>query len=380
VPSPERDPAADPPRRIAFVVTRSDGMAGVQLYVLGLTRALQEAGHAVRVFVGGQGVFVDRLREAGVPVTPIPAMIRSLDPRAELRASVHLFRALREFGPELITTHSSKAGILGRVLGRALGVPVLVTAHGWLLTPGKLSARQRLVWLVEAGAAPLAARTLAVSEYDRGIALEHRVVPAAKIAVVPNALPDLDPPQLADPSRSPPTIVMVARFEIPKLPTMLIAALARLLQLDWRCELIGDGPLRPEVEAAIAQVPGLGDRVALLGTRDDVPERLAAAQIAVLVSEREGFPLAVLEAMRAGLPVVASAVGGIPEAITPACGRLVAPGVEALVDALAPLLQDPQLRARLGAASRARFLAEFRYEVHVRRTWAVYAELLSARS
>ena len=351
-------------------------MAGVQVYVLGLARALQEAGHVVRVFVGGEGVFVDRLREVGVPVTPIPAMIRALDPRAELRATTQLFRALREFGPELITTHSSKAGILGRALGVALGVPVIVTAHGWLLTPGPLSPSQRLVWLVEAGAAPLAERTIAVSEHDQAIAVEHHVLPADKIAVVHNALPDLDPPQIAEPGREPPTIVMVARFEVPKLPTTLIAALARLRELDWRCELIGDGPLRPEVEAAVAEAE-LGDRVALLGTRDDVPARLAAAQIAVLVSQREGFPLVVLEAMRAGLPVVASEVGGIPEAITPACGRLVAPGVEPLVAALEPLIREPKLRAQLGAASRARFLTEFRFDVHVRRTWAVYAEVLA---
>ena len=131
------------------MVTRSDSVGGVQIYVLELARALQAAGQIVRVFVGGEGPYIPLLREAGVPVTTIPAMIRDVDPRAELRAAMQLLMALRRFAPELISTHSSKAGILGRVLGLGLRVPVVVTAHGWLLTPGRLSLRQHLIRLAE---------------------------------------------------------------------------------------------------------------------------------------------------------------------------------------------------------------------------------------
>jgi hypothetical protein len=84
--APERDPSADRPRRIAFVITRSDAVGGAQIAVLELARALQAAGQIVRMFVGGAGPYVSRLHEAGVPVTTIPTMIRDLDPRAELRA------------------------------------------------------------------------------------------------------------------------------------------------------------------------------------------------------------------------------------------------------------------------------------------------------
>jgi glycosyltransferase involved in cell wall biosynthesis len=374
--APERDPRADPPRRIAFVITRSDAVGGAQIAVLELARALQEAGQLVRVFVGGEGPYVARLHEAGVPVTTIPAMIRDLDPRAELLAVAQLFTALRRFEPELISTHSSKAGILGRVLGLGLAVPVVVTAHGWLLTPGQLSPRQQLIRLAELGTAPLARRLIAVSEHDRRIALEHRVMPASKIAVVHNALPDVGASLRAEPSRTPPRIIMVARLEAPKDPLTAVAALARLRELDWRCELIGDGPLRPELETAL-RAARIDDRVDLLGARDDVPERLAAAQIFMLATCREGFPLSVLEAMRAGLPVVASDVGGIGEAITLECGALVEPSsAAALATALAPLIRDPELRRRQGAAGRARFLAEFQFDVHVRRAWAVYADAI----
>ncbi len=369
------------------MVTRSDAVGGAQICVLELARALQEAGQIVRVFVGGEGPYVPRLREAGVPVTPIPAMIRDLDPRAELRATAQLYAALRRFGPALISTHSSKAGILGRLLGLGLRVPVIVTAHGWLLTPGKLSARQQLIRLAETATAPLARKLIAVSEHDRRIALEHRVMPARKVAVVHNALPDVDASLLADPGKAPPRIIMVARLEAPKDPLTAADALARLRELDWSCELIGDGPLRGELELALRRA-SIDDRVDLVGARDDVPERLAGAQIFMLATRREGFPLSVLEAMRAGLPVVASEVGGIGEAVTRECGALVEPGsAVALADALAPLIRDPERREQQGAAGRARFLAEFQFDVHVRRAWAVYAAAiegtlvrLSARS
>jgi glycosyltransferase involved in cell wall biosynthesis len=373
---PERDPSADRPHRIAFVVTRSDAVGGVQIAVLELARALQAAGQIVRVFVGGDGPYVPLLREAGVPTTTIPAMIRDIDPRAELRASVQLLAALRRFEPELISTHSSKAGILGRVIGLGLRVPVIMTAHGWPLMPGKLSPRQQLIRLVEAGAAPLARRLIAVCEHDRRIALEHRIMPASKIVVVHNALPDIPATLLARPERAPARLIMVARLEAPKDPLTVAAALGQLRELEWRCELIGDGPQRAELQAALRQA-GIEERVDLLGARDDVPERLAEAQIFMLATHREGFPLSILEAMRAGLPVVASDVGGIGEAVVPECGALVeARSPTALASALAPLIRDPELRRRLGAAGRARFLAEFQFDVHVRRAWAVYVEAI----
>lgn len=358
------------------MITRSDSVGGAQIYVLELARALQEAGQIVRVFVGGEGPFVPRLREAGVPVTTIPAMIREIDPRAELRATAQLLAELRRFEPDLINANASKASILSRVLGLGLRIPVVVTQHGWPLTPGKLSPRQQLYRLIELGTSPLVRLLISVSEFDRELALEHRVMSAGKISVVHNAMPDVDASLLARPERSPPKIIMVARLEAPKDPFTAVAALARLRELDWRCELIGDGPLRGEVEAVLRS-SGIDDRIDLLGARDDVPARLADAQLFMLASRREGFPVSTLEAMRAGLPVVANDVGGVGEALTPECGTLVEPGSPtALADALAPLIRDPELRRRTGLAARAQFLAEFQHDAHVRRTWAVFSEAI----
>src|SRR5690606_25650592 len=133
----------------------------------------------------------------------------------------------------------TKASMLGRVLGFGLRVPVVITAHGSELTPGKLSARQQVIRLLEIGTTPLVRRWIAVSEFDRALALEHRLIDADKIAVVRNAMPDVEVSLLAKPERSPARIVMIARLEPPKDPLTAIAALARLRELDWRCEFIG---------------------------------------------------------------------------------------------------------------------------------------------
>jgi glycosyltransferase involved in cell wall biosynthesis len=363
------------------VITRSDSIGGAQLHVLELARALQQAGHVVAVFVGGDGDFIPRLREADLPVWPIPDLVREVDPVAELRALGQLRTAMRAFNPDLISTHCTKAGWLGRVIGSVMRIPVLFTVHGWLFTTGKLSPWEQVTRFAEWSTGPLADRLLAVSEHDRQIGVEHGIARAEAFRVVHNSLPDNSDSLRADPSRSPPRLVMVARFDYPKDPITLFHALRELRELPWTCELIGDGPDRPKIEAALRET-GLEQRVELLGTRDDVPERLAAAQVFLLLSMREGFPISILEAMRAGLPVVASDVGGISEAVIDGeTGKLVPPAsVPELVTALKPLLGDPELRKRWGHAGRARFVSDFGFETHVRRAWAVYAEVIEQGS
>jgi glycosyltransferase involved in cell wall biosynthesis len=376
----EVDPASTPARRVAFVITRSDAVGGAQVHVFELARALRDAGHAVAVFVGGEGPFVQQLRAAAIAVWPVADLQREIRPLADARALAALRTALVAFNPDLVSCHSTKAGWWGRVIARTLGVPSVATAHGWLLTEGRLAPWQRVVWAAELATGALAERIIVVSEYDRRIALQHRVAPASKLAVIHNALPDVGADRLARPERAPPRIVMTARFEWPKDHVTLIEALASLRELPWTLELVGDGPDRATVETAIATTK-LRDRVELVGTRDDVPQRLAAAQLFVLSSRREGFPISVLEAMRAGLPVVASDVGGIAEAVRPGqTGAVVEAGsLRAMAAALEPLLRDAALRVRQGAAARARFLEAFAFERHVRRVWAVYLQAMQSR-
>jgi len=173
-------------------------------------------------------------------------------------------------------------------------------------------------------------------------------------------------------------VVSVARVEDVKNPLGLIEAFGKLADANPRARLllVGDGSVRPRVEERIAAL-GLSGKARLLGFRSDVPEILHACDVLVLNSRYEGLGLAVMEAMAAGLPVVATQVGGIPELVQPGVtGRLVAPADSAgLATALADLLADPDLRKRMGEAARRR-ADSFSIGEMTRRYEATYRRLL----
>ena len=166
---------------------------------------------------------------------------------------------------------------------------------------------------------------------------------------------------------------MVARMAWQKDHATLLRALAPLKELDWQLELVGDGPLLSSIEALAASL-GIASRVRFAGFRSDVAERLADGQIFVLTSNWEGFPRSVLEAMRAGLPVIASDVGGVRESVRDGeTGFVVPPGnVDVLRDRLRVLIASPLQRRRMGEAGRALYEKRFSFERLAAETSAVY--------
>jgi glycosyltransferase involved in cell wall biosynthesis len=369
------------PLRIAFVITRSDAIGGAQIHVRDLAGALHDEGHAVRVFVGGQGPFVEALQARGVEVEPLRHLVAPLRPLTDARAVVELRRALVRFGPKLVTLHSSKAGALGRLATRGLGAKVVYTAHGWPFVDAVPPVQAAVYRRVEQLAAPLCDRIITVSEHDLDLARRAGVGTAAQLVRVHNGVHDVAASLQARPGEGPPRLVVVARLDVPKDPFTLLRALSALSAQPWTLEWIGDGPRRAAAEQLAAAL-GLADRCRFVGARDDVAERLAQASILVLPTDREGLPLCVLEGMRAGLPVVASAVGGIPEAVLPGrTGFLVPPAdARALARALASLLDDAALRTRLGAEGRRRYLDCFSFAQQRAATLDVYRSLLSVPS
>jgi glycosyltransferase involved in cell wall biosynthesis len=225
---------------------------------------------------------------------------------------------------------------------------------------------------------PLATRLITVSEFDRRLALDARIAPPDRIVTVHNGIPDVSSDLRADPSRSPPRIVMIARFEPQKDHGTLIQALGGLTAQPWELDLISDGPGMPAMRALAASL-GIADRIRFLGQRMDVQRLLAEAQIAALITNWEGLPLSILEAMRAGLPVVASDVGGIAETIREGeSGFLVARGaVEQVRERIGRLLSEPGLRKQMGAAGRSLYERQFTMEHCVTRTLEVYQSVLA---
>jgi glycosyltransferase involved in cell wall biosynthesis len=211
-----------------------------------------------------------------------------------------------------------------------------------------------------------------------GLALEKRGAGPEILFVVHNGVRDIAPDLRAGPGRSPVRICSVARLEAPKDHATLLQALAGLRSEAWELDLVGDGPLESSLRRQAAAL-GIAGRVRFLGYQPDPASVLAGAQLFVLSSRSEAFPRSVLEAMRAGLPVVASAVGGVGEAVIDGVtGLLVPPGSpEALSAAIGELIRSAPRRQQLGAVARRTFEERFRVECMVEKTEAIYATVLA---
>ncbi len=362
--------------RIAFVVTRSDSIGGAQVHVQDLAVALRAARHEAIVLSGHGGPFAAELAARGIPHYPLRHLVRPILPWRDVAALLEIRRYLTWLRPDLISAHSSKAGWLCRLAGAELGIPVLFTAHGWSFTTGVPPLQALLYRWAERLTANLADRIITVSEHDHQLALRHRVVSPARLVTVHNGMPDIAPALRAQPDRCPARLVTIARLEPQKDHATLLRALAQLRTAAWELDIIGDGPLRSRTAALAAEL-GIGDRVRFLGARRDIAEQLAEHEVFLLISHWEGFPRSILEAMRAGLPVIASDVGGVRESVVDGETGFVIPptDVAALRGRLEPVLNDPSLRLRLGAAGRARYERHFTFDHMLAETLAVYSTL-----
>lgn len=363
------------PLRVAFVVTRADSFGGASVHVRDFSRLLIASGHEAMVFIGGEGPVVDALRQAGVPVRILRHLGRAIRPVADLRALWELGVALDRYRPHIVSTHTSKAGFIGRLAAWGMGFPVVYTPHCWSFVDGFPNAKLYL-W-AERLARPFGRRIVMVSDAERDEGLRGRVGSARHLVTVHNGMPDIAPELRANPARTPPRLTMIGRCEPQKDHRTLLRALACVKDLEWSLDFVGDGPMRAHVESEIWQL-GLSARVRILGYRSDVAAILSQSQIFALITNWESFPRSIIEAMRAGLPVVATAVGGAAESVAHGRTGFVVPrgDVGALAARLRELIAQPELRSAFGAAGRLRYEENFTLAHMVRKTAAVWADVL----
>ena len=363
--------------RIAYVITRSDEIGGAHIHVRDLAQWMRRQGHEVCVFVGGQGPFTKLLSSAGIPFHSLKLLKRSISLFFDWRAINELAQSLSNYHPDLVSLHSAKAGFLGRVVCKKLTLPVIFTAHGWSFAEGISQPTRSVYCLLERLSAPMADKIITVCKTDRQYALKHMVGRSEQIVAVNNGMPDILDEYFANPVNTSARIVMVARFEKQKDHSTLIKALCGLKDIKWELNLVGNGPLLEDIRILVEKF-GLRDRVKFLGRRNDVQQILSKSDIFVLASFWEGFPRSILEAMRASLPVVASSVAGVPEAVDDGkTGFLVEPGnVNQIREQLRLLIQDPELRKTLGKNARIKYEKFFTFEMMAKKTLNIYESVL----
>ena len=362
------------PMRLLYLITRAHE-GGAQAHVLTLIRGLVDQ-FEITLASGEHGYLTEGAAQLGVPVHIVEDLVTPISPLRDWRAAGRIRELISQVRPDLLHTHSFKAGMLGRLAARTSGIPAMFTAHGWAFADGVSAARKAFAIPSEWLLARASAGIITVSEADYRLGLRYRIGRPPKMNKVLNGVEPLALPARARPVPSVPRVVMVARFDRPKEQSLLVRAMAAVEQ-PYELWLVGDGRLREAVEAE-ARTLGVGSRVRFLGTCRNVPEILAEADIFVLASRSEGLPMSILEAMRAGLPVVATNVGGVPEAVqSQVTGFLVARGDAAgLRRRIVDLLEQPALRARMGQAGRTRFEREFSSQVMVEGTRSVYERLI----
>jgi glycosyltransferase involved in cell wall biosynthesis len=363
--------------KIAYVITRADAVGGASIHVRDLARAMLDRGHEVRVFFGGEGPVAEQMARSGVPFQTLRFLRRPIHPLRDWRAIGELVKALRDFRPNLVSTHTAKAGWVGRAACARLGIPAIHTPHGWAIGARVATASSLVFAAAERIAAPWCHAIICVCEYERKLALEKKVAPPEQLHVVHNGVREIPPSQLAQTARAPARICSVTRLESPKDPHTLLRALAALPNREWTLDLVGHGPLDCELRRLAGEL-GIASHVNFLGYQADTAEILAQSQLFVLSSRSEALPRSVLEAMRAKLPVLAADVGGVREAVEHGkSGFLVPPGdVAVLSAAIHNLLHDPTLRQRLAASGRLIYEKRFRLERMIEDTETVYAAVL----
>ena len=345
---------------------------------------------------GGQAATEEncrRLENAAVRWMILPSLTREVNPFKDAQALWQLTRLFRQERPALVHTHTSKAGVLGRVAAWIAKVPVIVhTPHGHVFYGHFGPIRSWLFLQIERVLSAITDRLIALTDAERQDHLDRDVGKADRFAVVPSGIDRerfgrarVQGKQQPDWFGCPPDSLVVGSVgwltDI-KGHEYLIEAVAKLKQ-DFpaiHLVIIGSGD-RHDALLKLAELVGLRDTVHLLGHRDDIEACLAGMDLFVLPSLNEGMGRALIEAMVAGLPVIASRVGGIPSVIShERTGLLVPPGdADALAEALRRLLDRPQWAAQLGVAASRSVDSRYGSVSMVHAIESIFAEVLSAR-
>jgi glycosyltransferase involved in cell wall biosynthesis len=356
------------------------------LHVGGMERvavdlALQKGEHGFRC--GLAALLGDGALEAEVRAAEVPLEIMHKQGRFDWRVVRGLAAQASRLGADLIHAHNTVGMLYSVLAGLLARRPVVTTLHGssYLMPPRLrryrrwLSRGSRLVVCVSASAFRAALEVDRIS--PRRLRMVHNGIAIPDFETGPGPAEALRRElSLAPEDR---LLFSLGRLSYEKDFATMFRAVGLLGQAGARAHLVvaGDGPDRGDLERLIAQ-QGLGGRIHLLGTRDDVPDLLAAAEIFVQSSMSEGLSIALLEAMAAGLPVAATAVGGNPEVVLPGeTGLLVPPNdPSALAGAMSQLLGDPELCRRLGRAGAGRVREHFSLDAMARAYAGLYREVL----
>jgi glycosyltransferase involved in cell wall biosynthesis len=362
-------------------LTSSTFFGGPERQMLGLARAMP--GHVRTTFAsfpegGRSAAFLDQVKAHGFPAVALASDFPRV--RAVLR---ELTALLRDTGCDVLLCHGYKAHVLGRLAARRVGIPAVAVSRGWTGETGKVKLYE---WL-DRRHLRFMDHVVCVSDGQAVKVRKWCRVPESRLTVIRNSARLAAFETRDDSARArllsffprgsglSQIVLAAGRLSPEKGFGVLVEAAATVCRDNPAAGVVlfGEGALRPELERRVAEL-GLAGRFVMPGFRTDLDALIGAADVVVLPSFTEGLPNVALEASAAGVPVVATAVGGTPEAVADGeTGCLVPPGrPERIAAKVIELLHDSALRARMGAAGRARMRSLFTFDAQA----AAYVKLL----
>lgn len=395
--------------KVLYLITKSN-FGGAQRYVYDLTLAMKDRGHDVAVGFGGEGSLKERLNAAGVRTIGIPSLERDVSLLGDLHAFGEIYRLVRTERPDVLHLNSSKVGALGAFAGRVANfiehihrllrrdfrtTHIIFTGHGWAFNEERGDVERAIIGIVHWFTIILAHRVIAVSRRTREQILSLPLpVPWGKITVVYNGIgePKTLSRKIAREEILAGTPWAGLEFENDILVVGTLAELHRNKGLSYAVEgmamlkraiggraklvIVGEGEERATLEMLVDRL-GLNSEVLLAGYRPDAARLLSAFDAFLLPSVTEAFPYAILEAGKAGLPIIASSVGGIPEVIDDMqSGILIhSKSPQEISRAIMFLIEEPERRKRFGESIDARIARRFSLKHMVDGTLHVYDNL-----
>lgn len=381
-------------KKIALVVTQSS-WGGAQRYVYDLALSFKRQGHVVLVVAGKDKdpILLKRLEEQQIETMTLASLIRSINPFIDIVCLIQLFLLFKSRKFDVVHLNSSKAGILGSAAAWFACSPCIVyTAHGFVFNEQLSPITKRFYIFIERFSSFFRDLIITVSELDHHTALQYGIVPRQKLRTIWNSI-DVTCDTYVERQKARTYLLgdvdinlndkfvigCVANFYTNKGLSYLITAMQSVVKKYPHAVLliIGDGSLRPDLEKLIIHM-GLNHHVFLVGYRNDPEQHLKAFDLLVLSSLKEGLSYTLLEAARARVPIIATAVGGTPEIIYDHIhGLLVHPSdIESLAEAVVAAIQDPQTLKHYAIQAHERVTKEFDIENMVSTTLEAYSEYI----
>lgn len=359
---------------VVLILSTNADTAGAPIHVETIARTLQ-GDFELHCIFGEEGIVADNIRQLGIPVYIVNSLRSPVNPVRDARCVAAINRLCRQIKPDLIHAHSAKAGLMARSVARWHNIPCLYTVHGWGFGVGRPRLQSMILKTIELIMASVSpAKFLYVSQADADQATHELGVSPVRGRVIHNGIPDHH--KRADPLTST-NILMVSRVAFQKDHETLVRAYEHSSS-EGRLILAGEGSTHPDFAAKLIEwSPQRHSDIELLGVRTDIPYLLEQAGVFALASRYEGLPISIIEAMCAGLPIVATDVGGVRELVVDGeNGFLVPPGDIGRFAACLKALSHSELRSSMGNASRKRYEQFFSVETMVSAVKQVYRSTL----